>query len=104
MADITNPTVVRFCNERLRQAADRLASSYYFALEVLDSLNALGGEAGVPADASVIIDGSTIDGRPVLTGAKVHAMIDAVSALRTDFEASGKAKLGTILNVAVNTR
>jgi hypothetical protein len=104
MADITNPTVVRFCNERLRPAADRLAQSYYFACEVLDAWNALGGEVGVPADASVIIDGSAIDGRPVITGAKVHAMIDAVSALRTDYEAASKAKLGTILNVAVNTR
>ncbi len=104
MADITNPQVIKFCNERARQAADKLAQSYYFANEVLDQWNALGGEAGVPNDASVIIDGAQVDGRPVITGAMVHSLIDLIALLKADFEANTQLHLGTILKVAVNTR
>lgn len=110
---ITNPEAVRFCNERVRVVADRLAQAYYFAKSVLDEWNAnnYGGTILSNSDPSAVIRdqaspsddvGTGGDGRKVITTNDVHNLINRCSDLVTDHEAGGGAKRNTILNVAVN--
>lgn len=103
MADITNPQDVAFCNDRLRVAADKLAQAYYFANATLDVWFANGHSSSIPNNANdTVIDGSLTDGRPILTGQDVHTMMSRISEIVTDYEASGNAKLNTVLAVSVN--
>lgn len=100
MADITNPTAVRFSNEKIRVAADRLAQAYNFACQVYAEWLALGGTALIPNTSDQIIDGAATDGRPVITGVMANNIINRLSELKTDYEASSNAKRNTILQVA----
>lgn len=43
MADITDPTAVRFSNERIRPLADKLSQVYYLGVDLDDQWTALGG-------------------------------------------------------------
>lgn len=104
MADITNPQAVRFCNERVRRAADRFAQLYYRCCVLRDEWTAQGMASLIPNDAgSEVIDGSQTDGRPIITGADVHNMKDRVLDLLNLLDADGGAKLAEILRVAVQT-
>jgi hypothetical protein len=103
MSDITDPQAVAFCNERIRPAADLLAQAYNYASQVLAEWTAHGGAVLVPNTSDPVVDGSATDGRPPVTGADVNLLVVRLSELKADFEASGAAKLNTILKVAVNT-
>lgn len=100
---IDKPHAVRFCNERIRTAADLLAQAYYCATEVLAEWMAHGGSAMVPNTPDLVVDGSATDGRPPITGAAVNLLVNRLSELKADYEASGSARLNTILAVAVKT-
>lgn len=102
MADITNPEAVRFCNEKVRVAADKLASAYTFAKQVQAEWFANSMASLIPNDASPIIDGSATDGRHPITGADATNIITRCGDLITDYEANTNAKLNTVLGVAVN--
>ena len=102
--DITNAEAVKFCNERVRCAADKLAQCYYYAKLVQQEWNANNMAALIPNDAGdTVIDGSATDGRHVISGADATNIITRCGELVTDYEASTNAKLNTILGVAVNT-
>lgn len=101
MPDIVNPQVIKFANEQARQAADQLAQTFYRLEVVLDQWTALNG-ASLPNDGSVVVDGAQTDGRPILTGAKLHNLMSRLSESITDYEANSNAKLNTVLGVAVN--
>lgn len=102
MANITNPEVISFCNTRVRPAADALAQAYYAAKLVADEYyaNNIGALIGQPVD--VIVDGASVDGRHPITTNDVLLLITRLTDLVTDYEASSKAKLNTVLNVSVN--
>jgi hypothetical protein len=102
MADITNAEAVRFCNEKVRVAADRLAQTYYFAKQVQQEWFAANMANLLPNDTSPVIDGSSTDGRHPITGEDVTGIISRCMALTSDFEANDNAKLNAILAVAVN--
>mgnify|MGYP000621713160 CR=1 FL=1 len=102
MADITNAEAVRFCNEKVRVAADRLAQAYYFSKQVQNEWFANSMGSLIPNDASPVIDGSATDGRHPITGADATNLITRCGELITDYEAAGNAKINTILGVAVN--
>lgn len=103
MADITDPTAVAFCNEKIRPAADRLAQAYFDAKAVIAEWNARGGTDFIANDlAAEVIDGAQDDGRPVIDGADVNNIINRLSEFVADMEANGGAKLNTVLAVAVN--
>ena len=102
MADITNPQAVRFCNERVRPAADRFAQLYWWAKAVAAEWAAQGIGALIPDGASEVIDGARFDGRAVITGADVNTLAARVSEFIALLEADEKAKLNQILKVAVN--
>jgi len=100
---ITDPQAVRFCNEKIRSAADNLAQAYNHANRVVNEWTSFGGVALIPNDAGEdVIDGSATDGRPPITGADVNNIINRLSERLTDYEAGGNAKLNTILRVAPN--
>lgn len=100
---IDSSQAVRFCNEKVRPAADGLAQVYNDAKRVLAEWNAAGGVALVPNTADVVADRADVDGRPVITGEKVNNVMNRIGELISDYEAGGNAKLNTILQVAVNT-
>lgn len=100
---ITNPEAVAFSNEKARVAADRLAQTYYFCKEVLDEWYANDMGTTIPVDGGTVVDGSETDGRHPVTGNDVTNVIVRCQDLVTDLEANSKAKLNTILAVAVHT-
>jgi hypothetical protein len=104
MADITDPTAVGFCNENIRQAANAMAQLYGRAVDALAEWTARGGASMIPNDASKIIDWSANDSRPEIVGSDVHNIVNRLSEIKTDFEASGSAKLNTILAVATDIK
>ena len=103
MADITNVEAVRFCNEKVRVAADKLAQAYYFAAAVQQEWFANNLSALITNSAEDnVVDGSASDGRHPITGADATNIITRCSELITDMEANSNAKLNTVLNVSVN--
>lgn len=116
MPAITNPTAIRFANERIRVAADKLAQVDNLANAIINEWNAQGGVALIPNTADVLVDGASIngvdgaggDGRQVITGAKCNNIINRLIALRNTAANSGLAMgatgvRDTVLQVAVNT-
>ena len=102
MADITDPEAVRFSNEKVRVAADRLARAYYFGKEVVSEWYAVSMASKIPNTTDVIIDGSAVDGRTTITGADVTNLITRLTELITEYEADSNAKLNTVLKPEVN--
>lgn len=187
---VTDPTAIKFCNERARPGADLMARAYYLCDAARDRWDSLGGgqpaidvmepdirkcsdavldafihnflsekiwflgtNIVIPNTSEDVDDGAPADGRPDATGAKVHGVMDravqmqnwlfsatqsftdaarnnaaafntvleasskgpptmSVAAagnmmnrageLRTNYEASSQANLGTLLALAVN--
>jgi len=102
MADITDSEAVRFANERVRVAANKLNAAFQFAKEVGAEWTANGGAAMIPNTSDGIVDGSATDGRHPITGIMATNIIVRLGELVTDYEADGSAKLNTILQVATN--
>ena len=102
MADITNAEAVKFSNEKIRVAANKLNEAYKFANEVVDEWTANGGVSMIPNTSDGIVDGSTTDGRHPITGAMANNIINRLNELITDYEDSSNAKLNTVLQVAAN--
>ena len=104
MAQITDPEAVRFCNEKVRVAADKLAQAYHFAKQVTQEWTANNlGETIAYDNSDLVVDGSETDGRHPISGVDVNNLITRLNELQTDYEANANAKLNTILNIAVNT-
>jgi len=101
---ITDPQAVRFCNTRVRQAADRFGQLYNWCRSVRDEWTAQGMASLIPDTAEAIDDNADVDGRPLITGADVHVIKDRVVELIALMEASSNEKLNEILRVAVNTQ
>jgi len=102
MADITNAEAVKFCNEKVRVAADKLAQAYHFAQQVTAEWTANNMASVLPNQADDVIDGSATDGRHPITGIDANNIINRLNELIADYEADSSAKLNTILGVAVN--
>ena len=101
MAEITNPEAIRFCNEKVRPAAARLAKAFYFAKIAYAEWTANGmGDIIAYNNADLVVDGAGTDGRHPITGISVNNLITRLSELIADYEASSNAKLNTILSVA----
>lgn len=107
---ITNPEAIAFCNARVRPAADRLAQAYYEAKVVFQEWTANNMGTLLPVSADVVRDGASPvddegtngDGRHVITSNDVNNVINRLSELVTDYEATSNTKLNTLLAVAVN--
>jgi hypothetical protein len=105
MANITDPTAVRFCNEQVRVAADKTVQFYWWCKQLKVEYVANPSLATlIPNDSSPLIDGAAQDGRTVLTGADVNAVLTNINALITSLEANSSAILNIFAKVAVNPR
>ena len=104
MAKITNPEAVKFANEKIRVAANKLAEAYYLAKQVSQEwvANSMGDLIAYD-NADSIVDGSKTDGRHPISGAAASLIINRLDELIADYEASGAAKLNTILAVTTRT-
>jgi len=100
MADITNAEAVKFCNEKIRVAANKLAQAYYFANQVADEWTANSMASVLPNQADDVIDGSATDGRHPITGIDANNIINRLNELIAEYDADSSAKLNTILGVA----
>lgn len=104
MAEITNPEAIRFCNERVRVAADKLAQLYYVAKSVGQEWTATGlGDIIAYNNGDLVVDGSATDGRHPISGIDVNNLVTRLGEIVTDMEANSNAKLNTVLAVAVHT-
>lgn len=105
MATIQKAESVKFCNEKVRVSADKLAQLYYLAKAVSQEWTATQmGNDIVYNNTDLVVDGSETDGRHPITGVDVNNIINRLTEFVTDMEAGGSAKLNTILAVAVNPR
>lgn len=103
MAEITNPEAVKFCNEKVRVAADKLAQLYYTAKAVSQEWTANNLGAIIAYDnMDLVVDGSATDGRHPISGSDVNGLMNRLNEIVADMEASNGAKLNTVLAVAVN--
>ena len=103
MAQITNPEAVAFVNQKIRVASDKLAQMYYLAKSVSQEWTATGLGTIIAYDnADFVVDGAATDGRHPATGVNVNNLMNRLSELVADMEASGGAKLNTILALSTN--
>lgn len=101
--DITDPQIVKFSNERIRPLADAFARAYNMAVVVMNQWAAKGLDQSVPNDPSyVIADGSAEDGRSPVTGADLHAIMDAAGMIIGLAQQNDGVVGHQILKVAVN--
>ena len=101
---ITDPQAVRFCNETIRPAADRIVGLYYTLKRMQQQWVAEGMGAKLPNDGQVVEDGAPADGRPQLDTTQVNGLATWVTAFLSDMEANDNLKLNTALGIAVNPR
>lgn len=101
MADITAPLTVRFSNEKARVFADSLVTTYETARAFSANWEALGIAAVCPNTADLVADGSEIDGRGRVTGAKLNALKTQADALLTWFEAGSPSRITQFRQIAV---
>jgi len=104
---VTDPTIVKFSNEKIRVFADRILQAYWFAKTAQDewfnSETGLGGtiSADTPnLGTEQIMDGADTDGRSLVFGDDMHAVMTRMSDLITDLETA--SKLETLSKVAVH--
>jgi hypothetical protein len=100
MADITNPEAVKFCNEKIRPAANLLAKAYFYAIQTVDEWYANNMGELLPVAEDIVVDGSESDGRHPISGNDVNNLVTRLSELIQDLEENSKAKLNTILKVS----
>lgn len=103
MANITSPQAISFCNTNIRPLADFLSKAYYLSKILNNSWTAQGMATLIPNDAlAQVMDGADSDGRPIIFGADVNAILTAANAVISNFEATSNARLNQLLKVAVN--
>lgn len=82
--------------------ADILAKHYWLAKQLVATWNAQSLSSIILNTTDEVIDGARQDGRSVVTGAKITAIITRCNEIITDYEATSSAKLNTVVQVAVN--
>jgi len=89
MADITNPQVIRFCNEKARVLADLIETTRrtaeQFAIDIVPEFE---GHTSGNVNADVVVDGAETDGRQIVTkggiGGLKYVAEQLVTCLTTD--------------------
>ncbi|HLX53422.1 MAG TPA: hypothetical protein VKR58_05760 [Aquella sp.] len=104
MPNITNPTAIAFCDQKVRPMADLMLQEYNTAKSIVNYWNANSMSSIITNDSSIIEDSAATngDGRQVITGAMVTNIITRAIEKITDYEASSDAKLNTVEQVSVN--
>ena len=113
---VTDPSAIRFCDEKIRVVADKLAQADSFALAVINEWTASFGTSVIPNTSVVIADSAAPngvdttggDGRTLITGQMVNNIINRCNELRSALAVTGLAMSvagvrTTVLQVAVHT-
>ena len=104
MSEINDPQAVKFCNERLRVAADAAIQAYRTLKQLKAEWEANNLGALIPPTDDLIADGSQIDGRPRLSGSLATIACGAIAQRIIDsFESLNGDALAILLKIAVNT-
>ena len=103
---VTDKRAIDFSNQWLRTAADVLARGYSSGSGIL-SMWQIQQVAALIADdaAELLADGSPDDGRPPMSGADAHLVIEALQAFKAAFDATasnGQSHITNILRVSPN--
>jgi hypothetical protein len=97
-----NPEVIKYCNEVLRPLADSIVKLNYQIQTAKDEYIAK-GIAAIMADTSdTITDGASIDGRHIVTGSNMRAVVTEASSIYNSLTASNNLILNKLLLVATN--
>ena len=104
MPDITNPQVIRFCNEHARRVADGWCSLYNAMKTATSVWTGQGLGTLTPNTADLIADGSDVDGRGRLTGAQLTSLKTIMDTFIADAEAASNAKRNAFFSAAVNPK
>jgi hypothetical protein len=104
MANITDPSAVKFSNEQVRPAADRIMQFYWFCKGLKVQWTSQNLAALIPNDASLMVDGSAQDGRTQITGADVNVLLSNLNTFINSLEANTNLMLNQFGKVAVNPR
>lgn len=82
-AEIDDPQVVAFANNKARKMAEHIYSAYYSAKIVLQAYNsgAIGSKIDAAGAGNLISDGSANDGRTRITGGDIYNLITACEEL-----------------------
>ena len=98
MAEITNPQVVKFANERGRPLAD-VAEQLYQSCKRYQQEWAT---VTVPNTADLVADGSEVDGRKRISGAHVTNLKALADSMVTWFETGTPSRIVQLQLVSVN--
>ena len=104
MANITNPEVVAFANEKIRRLADMHVAHYRTCKQFKTLWDTLGyGAIFAVSNSDVVVDGSATDGRHTMTSFDANNAYNRASEVVTDYEASANTKLNQANAIATNT-
>lgn len=98
MANIIDPRAVNFSLGRIRPGAALLAEVYSEAKRTVNAWNALSMSTLIVNTIDPLVDGQAA----TITGAQATTIITRLQEFITDYEASGNAKLNTVLQVTLN--
>jgi hypothetical protein len=105
---IDNPQAAKFCNERLRVAANRIISGIRSLRQMSAeyAANGIGPLVGGSQELldSLVVDGSATDGRTPLTGYDVTLAISSANALLTWADGDGAAHLTALTKPTTNSQ
>ncbi len=111
MADITNPEIVKFSNEKGRILADAAGCLYQTAKRFQQEWTVLiANVTAVPNTADQIADGSqgtlatSADGRKPLTGSQLNGLKALADAMVTWYETGAPTRIAQLQLVTVNER
>lgn len=97
-----NPQAILVANEKVRTLADLFGQFYNLCKIRQAEYQAENWAALFPADAEVIVDGSSTDGRTQITNQDVRDFMAHVGTLITSIEASSNAMRNNVLKIAVH--
>jgi hypothetical protein len=98
----TNPQAILVANAKIRPLADRFGQLFNLCKAMQAEAVAEGWAAMFPNDANQIMDGSDVDGRPILLNSDINLFIGDVTTFITSFEANSNAIRNRALKIAVN--
>ncbi len=95
------PQLTEFCNDELRQVADRIKALDLRSAAAVAEYNArnLGTVINDGGSSGPVLDGSASDGRTICTGGDVFNFVTLLQDLQTFFAASGRRDVISKWNV-----
>ena len=87
MADITDPEVIRFTNERVRTYAEKLRAVKAEGASLVAAWFSLGVNSRCPNTTDLLQDGRANEGASRLTGADINSLVGQAANISSQFNA-----------------